>query len=149
VLQNAFFFGRKRASALVVPWCTFTDPQLAQVGATAVEAAKQHAATITIPLAEVDRAVVDDEVDGFVRVHHRRGRLVGATVVGPAAGEVIATIAYAMQRQATITDFASTVLPYPTMSLALRQAGDAYQRARLTRGVRKALEYYFRVRRLW
>ena len=79
-IRNALFFGRARASALVIPWCTYTDPEVAHVGAYDGE-------TITIPLADVDRAVVDEETDGFVRVHHERGRLRGCTVVASRAGE--------------------------------------------------------------
>src|SRR6185295_18692824 len=97
VIQNALFFGRARASALVVPWCTYTDPELAHVGMSA-EAARQQGGsvdTVTVPLDEVDRAVVDDERDGFVRVHHTRGRMLGCTVVAPRAGDMIGVAAYA------------------------------------------------------
>jgi pyruvate/2-oxoglutarate dehydrogenase complex dihydrolipoamide dehydrogenase (E3) component len=147
VVQNALFPGRKRATALVIPWCTFTQPEIAHVGVTSTEADAQQATTVTVPLDAVDRAVVDQEIDGFVRIHHQRGRLLGATVVAPAAGELIGTIAYAMQHGGSLADFSATVFPYPTLSLALRHAGDAYRRTRLTPGARKALEYYFRWRR--
>jgi pyruvate/2-oxoglutarate dehydrogenase complex dihydrolipoamide dehydrogenase (E3) component len=147
VVQNALFFGRQRASSLVIPWCTFTDPEVAHVGITSAEAAGQHAATITIPLREVDRAVVDEVVDGFVRIHHRGGRMLGATIVAPAAGELIGTIAYAMRTQASLADLSGVVFPYPTLSMALRQAGDAYRRTKLTPGARQALRYYFEWRR--
>ena len=146
VLQNALFFGRKRASALVVPWCTFTDPEVAHVGIHSREAV-DGAATVTIPLREVDRAIVDDEIEGFVRIHHRRGRISGATVVAPAAGEMIGAIAYAMQNGHTLDRLAGIVFPYPTRSLALRQAGDAYRRTKLTAGARTVLKYYFRLGR--
>lgn len=146
VVQNALFFGRKRASALVVPWCTFTDPEVAHVGVSSRDAPDDSAA-ITIPLRDVDRAVVDEEVDGFVRVHHRRGRIIGATIVAPAAGEMIATVAYAMQSGHTLERLSAAVFPYPTRALALRQAGDAYRRTRLTPRARTALEYYFRLGR--
>jgi pyruvate/2-oxoglutarate dehydrogenase complex dihydrolipoamide dehydrogenase (E3) component len=147
VVQNALFFGRKRASSLVIPWCTFTDPELAHVGITSAAAEGQHAETITIRLREVDRAVLDDAADGFVRVHHRGGRMLGATIVAPAAGELIGTITCAMQAQRSLGEFSSIVFPYPTLSLALRQAGDAYRREQLTPTARKALRYYFDWRR--
>jgi pyruvate/2-oxoglutarate dehydrogenase complex dihydrolipoamide dehydrogenase (E3) component len=146
VVQNALFFGRKRASSLVVPWCTFTDPEVAHVGLNSSDATDDRA-TITIPLSEVDRAIVDDEAEGFVRIHHRRGRILGATIVAPAAGEMVGTIAYAMQHGHGLDRLSGIVFPYPTQSLALRQAGDAYRRTKLTPGVRTALEYYFRVGR--
>ena len=146
VIQNALFFGRTRADTLIIPWCTFTHPEVAHVGINTAEAERQQAATITVPFHEVDRAVVDEETDGLVRIHHRAGRIDGATIVGPAAGELIGTIAYAMQRRRPLSDFSSVVFPYPTISTALRQAGDAYRRSRLTPAVRKLLGYYFSIR---
>ena len=144
VIRNALFFGRARASALVIPWCTFTAPEVAQVGLTAAEAAAQRAESVTVPLDDVDRAVIDGETDGFVRIHHRGGRIVGATVVASHAGELIGTIALAMQTGAGLADLSSVVFPYPTLANALRQAGDAYQRTRVTPTVRRLLAYYFR-----
>jgi pyruvate/2-oxoglutarate dehydrogenase complex dihydrolipoamide dehydrogenase (E3) component len=147
VVQNALFFGRKRASALVIPWCTFTTPEVAHVGIAAAETARQRASTITVPLTDVDRAVVDEDTGGFVRVHHRAGRILGATIVAAAAGEMIGTVAYAMRQGGTLGDLAAAIFPYPTLSTALRQAGDIYQRTRLTPAARRALDYYFRRRR--
>jgi pyruvate/2-oxoglutarate dehydrogenase complex dihydrolipoamide dehydrogenase (E3) component len=142
VIQNALFFGRRRVSALVVPSCTFTSPQVAHVGRSSTDAAASGADTITIPLSSVDRAVVDEATDGFVRIHHSGGRLVGATIVAPEAGEMVGTVALAMQHGHGLADFASVSFPYPTVSLALRQAGDAYRRSRLTPSVRALLRYY-------
>jgi pyruvate/2-oxoglutarate dehydrogenase complex dihydrolipoamide dehydrogenase (E3) component len=142
VVQNALFFGRRRASALVVPSCTFTSPQVAHVGRTFAQASASGAATITIPLSSVDRAVVDEATDGFLRIHHSGGRLAGATIVAPEAGELIGTVVLAMQHGHGLADLASVSFPYPTVSLALRQAGDAYRRSRLTPAVRALLRYY-------
>jgi pyruvate/2-oxoglutarate dehydrogenase complex dihydrolipoamide dehydrogenase (E3) component len=145
VLQNALFHGRRKASALVIPWVTYTDPELAHVGVSESDvdnsAGRLH--TITIPLSQVDRAVVDDETDGFVRVHHERGRLRGCTIVAPHAGEMIAEVAYAMTHGGTLSALSSTIHPYPTYAEALRKAGDAYRRQALTAGVRSWLERYF------
>jgi pyruvate/2-oxoglutarate dehydrogenase complex dihydrolipoamide dehydrogenase (E3) component len=149
VVQNALFFGRRKASALTVPWCTYTDPEVAHVGLSAEEAEKRRPAvqTISVPLSEVDRAVLDDETEGFVRVHHEGGRLLGCTIVAAHAGEMIGQVSYAIARGATLNDFASTVYPYPTQSEALRKAGDAYRRTRLTPRLRGAFERYFRMTR--
>jgi pyruvate/2-oxoglutarate dehydrogenase complex dihydrolipoamide dehydrogenase (E3) component len=144
VVRNALFFGRQAASRLVIPWCTFTSPEVAHVGVTSLEADKRGIATITIPLSEVDRAVIDDETAGFVRVHHRRGRILGATVVAHGAGELIGTITAAVQAGLTLGQLSAVVFPYPTLSTALRQAADAFQRTRLTPVARRVLEYYFR-----
>jgi pyruvate/2-oxoglutarate dehydrogenase complex dihydrolipoamide dehydrogenase (E3) component len=144
VVQNALFFGRRRASGLTIPWCTFTAPEVAHVGMSASESAAAGGATITIPLADVDRSIVDDEREGFVRVHHARGRILGATIVASSAGELIGIVALAMQHGHGLAALASAIFPYPTVSLALRQAGDAYRRQSLTPAVRRVLHYYFR-----
>ncbi|MBM3819500.1 MAG: mercuric reductase [Acidimicrobiia bacterium] len=143
VIQNALFFCRRRASALVIPWCTYTFPEVAHVGVTADEA-RGHATTITVTLGDVDRAVVDEETDGFLRVHHRNGTVVAATMVAPHAGEVIGQIASVMRRGARLDELSSDIFPYPTVAEALRKAGDAYRRTRVTPGVRSALGRYFR-----
>jgi pyruvate/2-oxoglutarate dehydrogenase complex dihydrolipoamide dehydrogenase (E3) component len=147
VVQNALFFGRKRVSRLVIPWCTFTDPELAHVGVGARDGDDAGLAAVTIPLHDVDRAIVDDETEGFVRLHHRRGRIVGATVVAPQAGELIGAIALLMRRGARLGDLAAAIFPYPTRSLAFRQAGDAYRRQALTPRLRRTLERYFALAR--
>ena len=144
-IQNALFFGRRSARRLVIPWCTFTSPELAHVGMTSAEADARGAQTITVPLADVDRAVADEATAGFVRLHHDAGRIVGATIVAPGAGELISTVAYAMRTGGTLATLSTVVFPYPTLSLALRQAGDAYQRTKLTPAVRTLLKYYFRL----
>lgn len=145
VVQNALFFGRRRASALVIPWCTYTDPEVAHVGAYESEARERGRAieTITIAMRDVDRAVVDDDRDGFVRVHHERGRLLGCTIVAAHAGEMIGEAAYALTHHGTLSDLSSTIHPYPTQLEALRMAGDGYRRSRLTPRVRRWLERYF------
>jgi pyruvate/2-oxoglutarate dehydrogenase complex dihydrolipoamide dehydrogenase (E3) component len=149
VIRNALFFGRARASALVIPWCTYTDPEVAHVGWYEEEArrAGRRVDTITIPLADVDRAVVDEERDGFVRVHHERGRLLGCTVVASRAGEMIGVATHALTHGASLGDLGSTIHPYPTLNNAFRAAGDAYARTRLTPRVRRLLKGYFRLSR--
>lgn len=149
VVQNALFFGRRRASALTVPWCTYTDPEVAHVGLSAEDAEKRRpeVQTISISLSDVDRAVLDDEAQGFVRIHHDRGRLLGCTIVAAHAGEMIGQATGAIARGATLNDFSSTIYAYPTQAEALRKAGDAYRRTRLTPRVRRSLERYFRLTR--
>ncbi len=145
-IQNALFYGRRRFSSIVIPWCTYTDPEVAHVGAYEAEARDQglRVDTITIPLSDVDRAIVDDERDGFVRVHHERGRLLGCTIVAAHAGEMIAEPTFALRRGATLTDFSLTIHPYPTQTEALRMIGDAYRRTQLTPRLKWWLDRYFR-----
>ena len=149
VIQNALFFGRRRASSLVIPWCTYTIPEVAHVGISADQArnAAGRVATITIPFSDVDRAVVDEETDGLVRVHHERGAIRGCTIVGPHAGDLIGHVAYVMQTRGSLNDLSAAVFPYPTYSEALRKAGDAWRRSRLTPTVRRIFALHFRLRR--
>jgi pyruvate/2-oxoglutarate dehydrogenase complex dihydrolipoamide dehydrogenase (E3) component len=147
-LQNALFFGRKRQSALVVPWCTYTDPEIAHVGLSAQEARERGATTFTVPLEEVDRAVLDGETEGFARIHAgRRGRILGATLVAAHAGESIGELSLAMTAGLTLADLARTIHPYPTQAEALKRAGDAHLRTRLTPRLRGFLTRLMRWRR--
>lgn len=146
VIQNALFYGRKRASALVVPWCTYTDPEIAHVGMYEAEARQKghDVKTITIELAEVDRAVLDEEAEGFVRVHHVGGRLLGCTIVAAHAGDLIGEASYVVTHGGSLGDLAATIHPYPTQAEALKKAGDAYRRGLLTPSVKRWFERYFR-----
>jgi pyruvate/2-oxoglutarate dehydrogenase complex dihydrolipoamide dehydrogenase (E3) component len=151
-IQNALFFGRKRASALVIPWTTYTDPEVAHVGRYAHDEppdAAPRLETITVPLDDVDRALLDEQAEGFVRVHHVRGRLAGCTIVAAHAGELIAEACYAITRAGTLDDLSATIHPYPTQAEALRKAGDAYRRTLLTPSLRRWFDRYFRLTRSW
>lgn len=151
VLQNALFFGRKRASALVIPWCTYTDPEVAHVGFHE-QAARERGfdvATLTVPMAEVDRAVLDGEAEGFARVHvdRKRGRILGATLVARHAGEMIGEMALAVSAGMSLAAETRTIHPYPTQSEVWKRLGDAWNRSRLTPRVRRLLEHVFEWRR--
>jgi pyruvate/2-oxoglutarate dehydrogenase complex dihydrolipoamide dehydrogenase (E3) component len=137
VVQNALFFGRRRATALVIPWCTYTAPEVARVGEITGSA-------VTVQLADVDRAVVDDQTDGFVRIHHDRGRIRGCTIVAPHAGDLIGHVAHVIRSGGSLSDLSATVFPYPTYAEALRKAGDAYRRSLLTPAARWLFRKYFR-----
>jgi pyruvate/2-oxoglutarate dehydrogenase complex dihydrolipoamide dehydrogenase (E3) component len=150
VIQNALFFGRKKASALVIPWCTYTDPEIAHVGISAEDATRRgdEVMTLTVPLDDVDRAVLDGETDGFARVHvDRRNRILGATLVARHAGETIGELALAMTAGLGLDAIGRTIHPYPTQAEALRKLADARQRMRLTPGVKRLFETVLRWRR--
>ncbi|HYV56886.1 MAG TPA: mercuric reductase [Candidatus Nitrosopolaris sp.] len=150
-IENALFFGRRKMSALVIPWCTYTEPEIAHVGWTAAEARERghDVATFTVPLAEVDRAVLEGGTEGFARLHleRRRGRILGATLVARHAGETIGEVVLAMTAGLGIDALGRTIHPYPTVADALRRTADAQRRTRLTPGVRRLFERYFRWRR--
>jgi pyruvate/2-oxoglutarate dehydrogenase complex dihydrolipoamide dehydrogenase (E3) component len=153
VIQNAFFgfAGRKRVSSLTIPWCTYTDPEIAHVGLYEHEAAVKGIAvtTFTVPMSDVDRAVAEGEDQGFVKIHVRSGsdRIVGATVVARHAGEMISELTTAMVGGTGLGKLASVIHPYPTHAEAIRKAGDLYNRTRLTEGRIKLLRRYFAWRR--
>jgi pyruvate/2-oxoglutarate dehydrogenase complex dihydrolipoamide dehydrogenase (E3) component/uncharacterized membrane protein YdjX (TVP38/TMEM64 family) len=141
VIQNALFLGHKKASALTMPWCTYTDPEIAHVGLYEHDARERGLAVDTYvrELKEVDRAVVDSEESGFVKFHVRKGRdeILGATIVARHAGEMIGEIGVAMAARIGLGKLASVIHPYPTQAEAIRQCGDAYNRTRLTPTVKK------------
>ena len=136
VIQNALFLGRARASALTIPWCTYTDPEVAHVGLGEDEARLRGVAirTFVQPLEEVDRALLDGETDGFVRIHVRLGtdRIVGATIVARHAGEMLPELTVAVAHGIGLGRLARTIHCYPTQAEAIRRLGDAYNRTRLT-----------------
>jgi pyruvate/2-oxoglutarate dehydrogenase complex dihydrolipoamide dehydrogenase (E3) component len=150
-LQNALFFGRRKASALVIPWCTYTDPEIAHVGLYEKEAAAAgiEINTYTLPFSENDRAVVEGETAGFVRVHARRkdGRLLGATLVGRHAGESIGELVLAIQRKMKIGDLGSVIHPYPTQAEIIKRVGDSSMRSRLKPWMKKMFVKMFAWRR--
>jgi pyruvate/2-oxoglutarate dehydrogenase complex dihydrolipoamide dehydrogenase (E3) component len=152
-IQNAFFgfAGKKRASRLIIPWCTYTDPEIAHVGLYEREAAERgiEVATFTVPMAGVDRAIAEGEDEGFVKVHVRAGtdEIVGATIVARHAGDMISELTAAMAGKVGLGALAAVIHPYPTRAEAIRKAGDLYNRTRLTAGRARALRTYFAWRR--
>jgi pyruvate/2-oxoglutarate dehydrogenase complex dihydrolipoamide dehydrogenase (E3) component len=135
VVRNALFPTRARVSALTVPWSTYTDPEVGGVGLSgeAIELQKRSFRQFGVNLRELDRAATDG-AEGFahVRVGARDDHIIGATVVGPHAGELIGTISLAMANGVGLKRIAETIFPYPTYTEALRKVADQYNRTRLT-----------------
>jgi pyruvate/2-oxoglutarate dehydrogenase complex dihydrolipoamide dehydrogenase (E3) component len=151
VIQNALFLGRAKASRLTIPWCTYTDPEIAHVGLSERDAAERGVAidTFAQELRDVDRAILDSQTEGFVKVHVRRGtdRIAGATIVAQHAGEMIAEVSLAMTAGVGLRTLARTIHPYPTQSEALKRIADAYNRTRLTPFVKSLFEKWLRWQR--
>jgi pyruvate/2-oxoglutarate dehydrogenase complex dihydrolipoamide dehydrogenase (E3) component len=143
VIQNALFKGRAKASSLIIPWATYTSPEIAHVGLYEKEAKDKGIAvdTFTQELSKVDRAILDGETEGFVRVHVRKGtdEIVGATVVATHAGELIGELTLAMKGKLGLKTIGGTIHPYPTQAEAIRKTGDLYNRTRLTPFVKKLM----------
>ena len=151
VIANALFMGRQKSSVLVVPWCTYTDPEVAHVGMYEEEARKLGipVTTLTVPLGEVDRAVLDGETEGFARVHLREGsdKILGATIVARHAGEMISELSLAMTAGLGLSAIGRTIHPYPTQAEAVKKLADAWNRTRLTPLVKKILAAWLKWQR--
>jgi pyruvate/2-oxoglutarate dehydrogenase complex dihydrolipoamide dehydrogenase (E3) component len=148
VIQNALFRGRKRYSALTIPWCTYTDPEIAHVGMYERDALERGIPVDTFvrEMKDVDRAIADGEEEGFVKVHVRKGtgRILGATIVARHAGEMINEISLAMAGGIRLGTIGGVIHPYPTQAEAVRQVADLYNRTRLTPFVRKVLAWWLK-----
>lgn len=144
VIQNTLFKGRKKASALTIPWCTYTEPEIAHVGLYEYQAKEKGIAldTFQIPMSSVDRAIADGEEEGFVKIHVKKGtdQILGTTIVARHAGEMISEITLAMVGKIGLGTIASVIHPYPTQAEAIKKAADAYNRTRLTPFVKRLFE---------
>ncbi|HXV80013.1 MAG TPA: mercuric reductase [Candidatus Binatia bacterium] len=151
VIANALFLARRKVTDLVIPWCTYTDPEIAHVGFYEKEAraAGFDVGTITESLNHVDRAVLDGEEEGFGRVHYdkKSGRILGGTLVARHAGEMLSELTLAMVAKQNVGVLSSTIHPYPTQAEVLRKIGDAYMRTKLTPTVKKVFEKWLAWRR--
>jgi len=136
VIRNALFMGNAKESQLVVPWCTYTSPELAQIGVTEADAGSQGLEydVYTQPLSGVDRAILDSETTGFVKVITKKGtgKILGATIVATNAGDLIGEMSVAMTNGLSIGQVGNSIHPYPTQAEAIRRVGDQYSRTRLT-----------------
>ncbi|QDT00739.1 mercuric reductase [Adhaeretor mobilis] len=136
VIQNALFKGRKKSSALTIPWCTYTSPEISHVGLYEHEAEKQgvEIETYVQHFSDVDRAILEGEDEGFVKIHTKKGsdQILGATIVARNAGDMISEITLAMTHGLGLSKIGSTIHPYPTQAEAIRKLGDQHSRTRLT-----------------
>ena len=144
-VRNALLPGRTRAhrNPQQIPWAVFTDPEIAQAGYTAEQAQRRYGSrirTTTLPMASIDRAVIDGPTDGFIKaVHLPNGRIVGATIAGTRAAELAQEWIIAIDHGQHLKDLASTLHPYPSLAMGSQQlAWEAYQAA-LTTGWRGRL----------
>ena len=147
VIKNTLFspfgLGRYKLSGLVMPWVTFTDPEIAHVGMYEKEAQEMgiDVNTIKIDFSHVDRAIADGETEGFVKILHKKGsdEILGATIVARHAGEMISEISTAIVNKIGLSKLSSVIHPYPTQAEAIKKAADAYRRTLLTPTSKKLL----------
>jgi pyruvate/2-oxoglutarate dehydrogenase complex dihydrolipoamide dehydrogenase (E3) component len=147
VVQNALFAPTARADRLIVPHCTYTDPEVAQIGATAteLEARRIRYDRYRVRFAALDRGRAQNDAESFAEVLTRRGRdrILGATIVGRDAGEQIAGLCIAMRNGLGLGALGRTVLPYPTRAEYLRRLADEYNRSKLKPFTKKLLARWF------
>ena len=150
-VQNALFLGRKRLSALTMPWCTYTDPEIAHVGLYEQEAQDKGIETDTyrVDLEGLDRAITDGETEGFVKILVKKGtdQILGATIVAAHAGDLISEISVAMAAKAGLGTLSGVIHPYPTQAEAIKRAADQYNRTRLTPRVAALLRWWLKWQR--
>ncbi len=140
VIKNTLFspfgLGKAKFSDLVIPWVTYTDPEIAHVGMYEKDTQSKgiEVSTIKIMMSEVDRAITDGETEGFVKVYHEKGsdRILGATIVSAHAGEMISEITAAMVNEIGLNGLSGVIHSYPTQADAIKKAADAYRRTLLT-----------------
>ena len=149
VIKNTLFsplgLGRAKLSDVVMPWCTYTDPEIAHVGLYEAEAQQQGIATktIKIELESVDRAIADGETQGFAKILYQAGtdKILGATIVASHAGDLISEVTLAIVGGIGLSKLASVIHPYPTQAEVLKKAADAYRRTLLTPRSKKLLGF--------
>ncbi|MEO7104936.1 MAG: mercuric reductase [Rhodoferax sp.] len=148
VVRNALCFGRERMSALKIPWCTYTDPEIAHVGLYVRQARERGipVKTFTVPMHDVDRALTDGEENGFVKIHIRDGsdEILGATVVARHAGEMINDLSLAMVAGIGLETIAQVIHAYPTQAEGIKKAATAFTQSPASPWIRWLRRIWFK-----
>lgn len=152
VIQNALFphpmgFGYASVESLNMPWCTFTEPEIAHVGMYEHDAKQKgiEVETYTYKLDEVDRAILDGEEEGFARVHIQKGtdKIIGATIVAAHAGDMISELSVLMKTGAGAKALAGTIHPYPTQAEVNKKVINLWRKAHFTERTKNLLTKLF------
>jgi pyruvate/2-oxoglutarate dehydrogenase complex dihydrolipoamide dehydrogenase (E3) component len=140
VISNALFpLTHRKADYRVVPWVTYTDPELGRVGSTEDEARNQYGEknvqVFRFQFDEVDRAIIEGEGHGLIKlVCDKKNQILGAHLLGPSAGELLHEVVLAMKAKVPITAISQTIHVYPTLSQAVKRAADQYYKQKLFGG---------------
>ncbi len=152
VVQNALFphplgLGYASTDSLIIPWCTYTEPEIAHVGMYEADAKAKgiDVDTFTFELDDVDRAILDGEIEGFARVHLKKGtdKILGATIVASHAGDLISEMTVAMKGRLGLGTLAGTIHPYPTQAEVMKKVANAWRKTTLTAGKKTFLTKLF------
>jgi pyruvate/2-oxoglutarate dehydrogenase complex dihydrolipoamide dehydrogenase (E3) component len=148
VISNAVFRLPKKADYSVVPWVTYTDPELARVGLTAKQAADKGLEPVVLrfPFQDIDRALAEVEPHGFVKLVTHKKKILGASVLGARAGELLHELVLAMKTGATIGDISATIHAYPTLAQVHRRTVNTfYGRKLFSPGTRRLVRWINRL----
>jgi len=136
VVRNALFFGADRASQLVIPWCTFTYPEIAHVGPYESDMKENNIKfdVYKVSFEENDRAILEGNDIGFVKIFVVQGtdKVLAGTICGEGAGNMISEITLLITQNIGLMKMAGVIHPYPTMADGVRRTGDLFNRTRLT-----------------
>lgn len=147
LIRRLLFKLPARVDTRAIPWCTYTDPELAHVGLSEAQAREQGSSVSVArwPLHDNDRAQAERQTEGFVKIVVSKGRVVGATIVAPHAGDLILPWVLAIAQRLKVSAVAGAVAPYPTLSEASKRAAGAHFTPRLfsasTRTLVRALSW--------
>lgn len=151
VIKNSLFFGRGKFSDLIIPYATFTSPEIASVGLYESDLKEQNIDFNIFEkhFSDNDRAICDSATVGMVRIRvdAKSDKILGASIVGAGAGNMISEITLAMQSGTGLGKLAAVIHPYPTTAEAVRQSGDLYNRTRLTPSVKNILRGLVQIQR--
>jgi pyruvate/2-oxoglutarate dehydrogenase complex dihydrolipoamide dehydrogenase (E3) component len=138
IIRSMLFGLPSKAKTAHIPWATYTDPELAQVGLTEAQAKKKHGTSLEVVrfhYSHNDRAIAERKSKGFIKVMVVKGRPVGASIVGYQAGELINLWALALANKMKMSQIAAMVAPYPTIGEINKRAAGAYFSPRLFESV--------------
>jgi len=151
VIRNALFFGKGKMSGLIIPWCTYTDPEIAHVGLYEKDLKQKNIKydVFEKQLHDNDRAILESQTNGFVKVFVKHGsdKILGATIVAAHAGDMISELTTCMVGKIGLGTLATVIHPYPTQAESLRALGDEYNRTRLTPTVKLLFRKWLSTRR--
>ena len=149
-VTNALIKVPMKIDQMHVPWATYTDPELAQVGAKEAELKEKGVKfeTYRFPFSKIDRAITDGNTNGMIKIHAKKwsGKILGASVCGAHAGEMISQYALAMKNGVSLRDFADTIHPYPSYGLGARRAADQWYIKNQSETLVKWIKRIFRYR---
>jgi pyruvate/2-oxoglutarate dehydrogenase complex dihydrolipoamide dehydrogenase (E3) component len=148
VIQNALFLKSAKHTSLVIPWCTYTDPEIAHVGMYEKEALDKGipVETFTNSFKVVDRAILDGEEEGFIKIHVKKGKskILGATIVAKNAGDLLSEITLAMVTGKGVKPMCRGMIhPYPTQSDVVKRTASQYYEKKMSPFLSKILKRWF------